>query len=211
MKSLDFFQIKLLLRVYNYLYQRISYLSRKINAGIHPKHRIIDYHNYFLNQIKEGSKVLDVGCGIGSLSFDLAKKAKLVTAIDINGKLIKIAKERFQKENIEYIIGDAITYNFKNQYDYIILSNVLEHIKNRTEFLINIQKLADVILIRVPMINRSWIVLYQKELNIDYRLDASHYIEYTFNTFEKEMKSAGLKIISFTIQFGEIWAYVEKI
>ena len=210
MSPFDLILIKFLLRLYNYLYKRISYLSIKINHGVHPKHRIMDYHAYFISKIKEGSRVLDIGCGIGALSYDLAKRAEHVIGIDISNECIKIAKNNFYQKNIEYITGDATNYDFKETYDYVILSNVLEHIKNRQEFLSKIKYLANVFLIRVPMINRSWIVLYQKELDIEYRLDNSHYIEYTFESFEKEMKQAGLRIISYSIQFGEIWAHLEK-
>ena len=210
MKTFDILQIKLLLRLYNYLYKRISTLSVKINNGVHPKHKIMDYHSYFLNNIKNDSKVLDIGCGIGALAYDIANKAGYVVGIDINEELIRIAKTKFPKKNIEYITGDATNYNFKEKYDYLVLSNVLEHIKNRHEFLEKIRNLADIFLIRVPMINRSWIVLYEKELNIDYRSDNSHYIEYTFDSFEKEINQAGLKITSHIIRFGEIWAEIER-
>ena len=210
MKTFDILQIKLLLRLYNYLYKRISTLSVKINNGVHPKHKIMDYHSYFLYKIKNNSKVLDIGCGIGALAYDIANKAGYVVGIDINEELIRIAKTKFPKKNIEYITGDATNYNFKEKYDYLVLSNVLEHIKNRHEFLEKIRNLADIFLIRVPMINRSWIVLYEKELNIDYRSDNSHYIEYTFDSFEKEINQAGLKITSHIIRFGEIWAEIER-
>jgi len=47
-----------------------------------------------------------------------------------------------------------------------------------------------------------------KELGLDYRLDKTHYIEYTYDTFLEEIESAGLKILSYSIQFGEIWARI---
>ena len=211
MRSLDFLQLKILLRLYNYLYKRINFLSVKVNNGVHPKHRIMDYHSYFLNEIEAGSKVLDIGCGIGALTYDLAKKAKSITGIDTNRKAIQTAKTRFQQKNIEYVCADATIFEFKDKFDYIILSNVLEHIMDRVSFLNKVRELARFILIRVPLINRSWLVLYQKQLNIDYRLDPSHYIEYTYKSFKKELDQAGLKIISHTIQFGEIWAKIESL
>ena len=58
------------------------------------------------------------------------------------------------------------------------------------------------------MINHSWVPLYMKELGLDYRLDKTHYIEYTYDTFLEEIESAGLKILSYSIQFGEIWARI---
>ena len=56
------------------------------------------------------------------------------------------------------------------------------------------------------MINRSWLPLYKKELGLEFRLDPTHYIEYTYELFKKEKESVGFKILSYIIQFGEIWA-----
>ena len=58
------------------------------------------------------------------------------------------------------------------------------------------------------MINRDWITLYKKELGVEYRLDKTHYIEYTLESFKKELEKAELKIQNYSIQFGEIWTIV---
>lgn len=56
------------------------------------------------------------------------------------------------------------------------------------------------------MINRDWIILYKKELGIEWRLDKTHYIEYTLESFKEELEKAGLNLEKYSIQFGEIWA-----
>ena len=38
------------------------------------------------------------------------------------------------------------------------------------------------------MINRDWITLYKKELGIEWRLDKTHYIEYTLESFKEELE-----------------------
>lgn len=205
-----FYQILLyvLIRLHNYLYHKISRVSTILNNEIHPKHRIMNYHQFFVNNIDENSRVLDIGCGNGFLSYDIAKKAQKVIAIDRDQKAILIANKRFSKNNLEFIVGDATKYDFNEDFDYIILSNVLEHIKNRQSFLKRIKQFSKTILIRVPMLDRSWLTIFKKELKYEYRLDPNHYIEYTIVTFKKEIESVGLKIYSYSIQFGEIWAKV---
>jgi 2-polyprenyl-3-methyl-5-hydroxy-6-metoxy-1,4-benzoquinol methylase len=184
-------------------------LALKLNNGISPKHRLMNYSQFFLDNIHEGSLVLDIGCGFGIVSSKLAEKAREVVAIDKSESAINIARSKYEKQNIKYIYGDATMYQFNQYFDYIVLSNVLEHIKNRKEFLTKIKPLAKYFLIRVPMINRSWLPLYKKELGLEYRLDKSHHIEYTYNSFKDEIESIGLKIVQSTVQFGEIWAKVE--
>jgi len=46
------------------------------------------------------------------------------------------------------------------------------------------------------MLNRSWLTLYKKEIEMEYRLDPSHFIEYTLKTFMSEMKKVNLEILS---------------
>ena len=196
MKKLDNIQIKLLANLHNYLYNRISWLSIKINKGIHPKHRIMDFHKFFVENIEENSIILDIGCGNGAVDYDIAQKAKKVVGLDISKKSILYAKKYFSRNNIQYIHGDALEYQFNEKFDFIILSNVLEHIQNRIPFLNRIKTFGKYFLIRVPMINRSWLTLYKKELGVEHRLDKSHYIEYSYESFTKELEAAGLKILS---------------
>lgn len=200
--------VKLFLRLHGYLYQKISQYAVEIENGIHPKHRIMQYHNFFINNIDTEDIVLDVGCGNGFNTYLIAKKAKKVIGIDINKENIDYAKKKFSQSNIEYILGDILDFSYNHKFNVIVLSNVLEHIKERIKLLLKLKKLGNRFLIRVPMINRDWITLYKKELNIDYRLDQTHYVEYTTDSFLEELKKAKLVMEDFSIQFGEIWAVV---
>jgi 2-polyprenyl-3-methyl-5-hydroxy-6-metoxy-1,4-benzoquinol methylase len=170
----------------------------------------MNYHQFFVDKVGENDTVLDIGCGNGALTYDVAQKAKKVVGIDLNERNITTAKKTYSRENIEYICGDALTYFPKEKFDVIILSNVLEHIDKRVEFLDSFKSLAPKILIRVPMLNRSWIDIYKKELGLEYRLDKTHFIEYTFEGFEDELGEAGLSVLDHSVQFGEIWAVVGK-
>jgi SAM-dependent methyltransferase len=207
-KSLVLKTLRILLRFDNYLYHLISRFAISLENGVHPKHRLMKYHEFFINNIEQSDTVLDVGCGNGSLTYDIASKAKFVFGIDINKKNIDFACKNFKRNNIHYIYGDATTYIFESKFDVIVLSNVLEHIEKRQQFLEKLKNLASRFLIRVPMIDRSWVTLYKKELNIEYRSDNTHYIEYTFTDFYRELNDCGLHIVNYEISFGEIWAIV---
>jgi len=200
---------KFALQFHNYFYKVVTKLAILAEGGLHPKHRLIGYHKFFVDNVSSEETVLDIGCGNGALSCDLAKKAKKVIAVDLSERNIEIAKKEYFNPNIEYEIGDATRFDFKKRADIIVLSNVLEHIKDRVEFLKKIKELAPRILIRVPMINRDWLALYKKEIGIEYRLDKTHFIEYTLESFKEEVERAGLKVEKYSIQFGEIWSVVE--
>lgn len=208
MSALRKLAIRTLLKADDYLRVTINTLAITENGGLHPKHRLTEYCKFFTSNIAQGDRILDIGCGNGYVASRIAECAASVTAIDIVRKNINCAKNKFAKNNMQFITGDATTYPFKDNYDAIVLSNVLEHIKDRHDFLVKIKKLAPKLLIRVPMIDRDWLVLYKKELGLPYMSDKTHYTEYTIKSFEKEMKAAGLSIQSYSVQFGEIWAVV---
>lgn len=50
--------------------------------------------------ITEGQKVLDIGCGTGSLSFLAAAKGAIVTGIDINPEMLHIAELKGKELNL---------------------------------------------------------------------------------------------------------------
>jgi len=202
--------IKISIHIHNFAYRYIGVFSQILEKGIHPKHRLMKYHLFFVNNINSGDRVLDIGCGNGYLTYDISQKAGKVVAMDLDRKNIELAREKFSGENITYIVGDGTKLNLREKFDVVVLSNILEHIDDRSGFLSRIYPFVDKFLIRVPMVNRDWLTYYKKELGCNYLLDPTHKIEYTLETFGEEMAEVGLKIKSCSVQFGEIWAVVVK-
>ena len=59
------------------------------------------------------------------------------------------------------------------------------------------------------MIDREWTAVYKKEVGVEYRLDRTHFIEYTYVEFKNELLRANIFIINYHIKFGEIYAICE--
>lgn len=207
---------RLKLRFYIFLhnksYSHITSLAARLNNSEHPKRKILNYEKFFFDQISADDSVLDVGCHEGYLSALAAQKASEVVGIDTNSFRIKKATDLYNHiTNLRFLVGDATTYNFGNQkFNKIILSNVLEHIEDRVEFLQKMRRLGDTILLRVPLLTRDWLTVYKKENGFEYRLDLSHFIEYTLEDVKNETAASGWKLESYSIQFGELWAVTSK-
>jgi 2-polyprenyl-3-methyl-5-hydroxy-6-metoxy-1,4-benzoquinol methylase len=201
--------LRMLMRVHNACYAYITRLAVTAGAGIHPKHRLMNYHTFFIDNTGADNVVLDIGCGNGFLTRDIAEKARSVTGIDASKNNIELARKDFSRDNIKYICGDACQYDFGEKFDVVVLSNLLEHLEDRAAFLLKVRELAPRLLIRVPMINRDWLTYYKREMGVEYRLDPTHRIEYTMESLREELEKAGLSIEKASVQFGEIWAVVK--
>lgn len=177
--------------------------------GIHVKHRLMEYHDFFIKRLNPRERVLDIGCGYGALAWSMVTKAQaIVTGIDLNGENISNAKRLYKHPDLTLIHGDALKDLPEGIYDTIVLSNILEHIEDRIGFIKKIQeaKKPKRWLIRVPMFDRHWHVPMKKELNMFYFSDQTHRIEYTLRGFKEELESAGLTLTHTEIHWGEIWA-----
>lgn len=189
----------------NWCYRVISTLAIVENDGVHPKHTIIGYHTFFVDHVRSTDRVIDIGCGNGANAFDIAGKAKMVVGIDIKEKNISYARAHYARPNCNFVVGDIHDYQPEETFDVIVLSNVLEHIDDRTGFLRALHRLAPTVLLRVPLRDRDWLAVYKYEHGFEYRLDPTHTIEYTVPELITELAAGGWAIQSSSIQFGEFW------
>lgn len=186
-----------------------SQAAIRYNNGVHPKHRLTRYHEFFVSRAVAGERILDIGCGMGDVDYDLVTKTEaIVDGVDIGPENISKAIARYKHPNLTFSVGDALSMKFEGKYDTVILSNVLEHIRDRSNFLKDIVKTVKPmrLLVRVPVFERDWRVAVKNELGVESRLDEDHKIEYTLESFAKEIEASGLSIHHLESRWGEIWA-----
>lgn len=200
-------RIRYLMKLDNDLYPIQGKASIDYGRGIHTKHRHMKYHDFFVDNIRKGETVADIGCGYGVLANAIATRVEGVSVygVDINTGNIQKAKKLFVEDNLKFVEGDATVFKFSSSFDVIVLSNVLEHIEDRVEFLTRLKSnlKPKLFLIRVPAFDRDWRVPLKKELGIEWRLDDTHYIEYTLETFRDEIEISSLKIVDLNIKCGQ--------
>ena len=91
----------------------------------------IHYHSILLENVPaHAERALDIGCGNGILSRGLRTLVPDVVGIDIEKAMIALAKSETDSsiENLEYILGDALTYPLKTEsFDAIVCVATLHH------------------------------------------------------------------------------------
>ena len=203
------------MKMHNALYDLCGSLAIVVNGGKHPKHRLLRYQEWFRDHIEPDWGVIDVGSNTGCMAALLAEKARYVYGIEIVTGLVEIARRTHVASNLEFLGGDATDFDYSNcqLIDCVTLSNVLEHISDRSAFVLMLRQRLPWrdpeqcnFLIRVPSIERDWLAPFKKELGVEYRLDRTHEIEYTREAFLEELGAAGLRVESFDVRFGEFYA-----
>jgi trans-aconitate 2-methyltransferase len=105
-----------------------QYTRRQAGVGVNIRHRTI-LKRLKAAGLQKNSRVLEVGCGIGTLTSLLVKNAAHVTAVDISPESIAVAKNALsQAQNLELMVSDMSTFQTASPFDFIVLPDVLEHI-----------------------------------------------------------------------------------
>jgi SAM-dependent methyltransferase len=198
-----------LLEVYGDSFAAMDRGAIDYDGGVHAKHRLTGYHDFFVERIHADERVLDVGCHKGELAFDVAERTGArVVGIDVSPWAIRFARDRFAHPRVTYVQADALTFRPEQPVDVAILSNVLEHIEQRVEFLAGLRERTGArrLLIRVPMLERDWTVPLRRELGLPYFSDPEHCVEYDPELLRAELEAAGWTLAEPRIVWGEIWA-----
>jgi SAM-dependent methyltransferase len=82
------------------------------------------------NHLRSGMGVLELGCGTGYFTRELARSGANVIAIDVSRELLEIAQADCPAENVRYEIQNASALTYPNaMFDSVVGSSVLHHLE----------------------------------------------------------------------------------
>lgn len=87
---------------------------------------------YLLPRLSPADTVLDVGCGPGTLTVDLAARVTRVTALEATADALALCRETAtsaEATNIDFVVGDACALPFADEtFDVVHAHQVLQHL-----------------------------------------------------------------------------------
>ncbi len=151
---------------------------------------------------------LDIGCSIGVLTSEVAKKSKTTIGIEIRKDAIKIAKR--VAPSCLFVVADGTALPFKNSvFEQVLSSEVIEHIKDFKKYLLEIsrvsKKMAAFILTTpnriinfpaigpIPSPSLSWIIGKMTSNPLFLYPYGHYYGGFSPGKLKKELESAGFK------------------
>lgn len=79
--------------------------------------------------------IIEIGCGNGNISYQLAREGFKVRGVDISPEAIAKAQKRYQAPGLTYEVVNAEELAKAEQYDVVVMSEVLEHLTDPTSVL----------------------------------------------------------------------------
>jgi len=131
--------------------------SKKFYESYHknrklPK-RIIDDKNFtyrtvlrVLNKYCKSGNILDIGSGVGTIDFYLAQKGMKITGVEISKNAVDIANKSARLFNLDkkitYKCMDFSKFKSNIKYNFVICTDVLEHLPNDEDIIRKISKMT---------------------------------------------------------------------
>ena len=82
------------------------------------------------SHLKPGMTVLELGCGTGYFTRELARSGADVVAIDVSPELLKVARANTSAPNVQYQIQNAYALSYSERvFDSVVGSSVLHHLE----------------------------------------------------------------------------------
>jgi SAM-dependent methyltransferase len=107
-----------------------TFKEHQKQLGINIRHRTI-LKNLKNAGLKANSNVLEIGCGIGTVSHLILKYITegSFVGLDISAESIKMAQQfnSFHKK-AEFFVDDMSNFSHKTKFDFVVFPDVLEHI-----------------------------------------------------------------------------------
>jgi 2-polyprenyl-3-methyl-5-hydroxy-6-metoxy-1,4-benzoquinol methylase len=106
------------------------------------KHRFNKAINAVKKYIPSHARIIDVAAAQGNFSLYLAELGYSVTWNDIRTDLAEYVKIKYETGDINYLPGNCFELNLQEEFDAVLITEIIEHVAHPDLFLLNISKLV---------------------------------------------------------------------
>lgn len=187
---------------YNEFHENSSIQKKPIKKNNFTYRLVIKEIEKILTDIKRnGIKILDYGCGVGTLAFYLASIGKHVTGVDISPLSVDLCNKSARKMGMIGKVRFSVSSNFWRRltnvhvkYDLIICSEVIEHINNDVQLmgkLSGILNKGGYIFLTTPSKNAP---LFRMKVTKSFDSKVGHLRRYDVEALKAMFRNAGMKV-----------------
>ena len=172
------------------------------NFGVVSKHKL-------LNWVKPNTRILELGAATGYMTKYLKNNLNCtITCVELNPEMAQKTTEFSEKTIIADLDDDLWCNEVECLFDYIILADVLEHLRKPEDTLskaINFLKHEGELLLSIPNISHSAVIFSLYDGDFTYNdwglLDDTHIHFFTWKTFEKMLSNLNMKLVEGDVKF----------
>ena len=177
------------------LQHHLNIVATKIYQGRHPKHWLWKSHKqWFLDRVRPGERILDVGCGASAYLLWMAEQGCIVTGCDINPARVEQARGLMSHPNLSFEVRDVTRQPPARPFDTVICSHVIEHLDDPIPMLAALRRNAPRLLVAVPPEDSRWQKLVFRDVGLLWKDDEDHRREYTPALLRQQIEAAGWTI-----------------
>ena len=201
-RVLRFFQVSLNLATLASC--RLTRWTGKSKIQIHPKHLWAARAPLWLEYVKPGDKILDVGAGIGAHALKCVQEGAFVTAVEKpGGRNWKLLCALTAQQPAIRPWACDLEKPFprtegEQAFQGALLLDVLEHIANDTQLLREVARLlmpGGWLALTLPNRETNWKRRYRK-YGMPWMADRDHKREYTWPEIEAQLAALGFTVVS---------------
>jgi 2-polyprenyl-3-methyl-5-hydroxy-6-metoxy-1,4-benzoquinol methylase len=143
-------------RLFDALYEGDSRLDRVLNRVL--RRPMFQRYVFTLAAIGHlsGRRILDVGCGAGRYAVELCQAGADVVGIDFSSEMLAMARQRAERARVghkaTFIAEDFVQWSREESahFDVAFAMGVLDYVENAQEFIAQMAKVADEVIVSFP-------------------------------------------------------------
>lgn len=184
-------------------YLELPYTTQRDNYAQHASNRAQYILDFIEPYIWSGQlNGLDIGAGMGGVSHFLEQHSS--RKLKMTGITVDVEEPMF-KTDAKILFGDFMTYEFKDRFDIIVMSHILEHFPNPVDAMLKVRELCHLnskVYVEVPS-------FYWAEVRVPSVYTPEHLSFFHKGSLKNVFAQSGFNVIE--IKESKVWGNIKVV